>query len=52
MTSMNRTFVVMVFSTVLLYAGTLILFDVSKCLPSTFNPITNNPIFHTLLCNR
>ena len=49
---MNRTFVVMVFSTVLLYAGTLILFDQVKCTPSTFNPITTFPIYSTLFCSR
>jgi len=49
---MNRTFVVMVFSTVLLYAGTLILFDQVKCWPSTLNPITQFPIYNMLLCNR
>ena len=49
---MNRTSVIMIASTLLLYGTAVILFDVTKCLPTVFNPVTNSPFLNTLLCNR
>ena len=48
---MNKTFTAMAFMTLLLYSSTVLLFNQTKCIPHTFNPITNNPALSTLLCN-